>query len=130
MIQRVSSIVNQDATICIMKQTWIKQRREELNITQEDLAARLQLRGVNVARATIGHWEQGRTPAPFEDPEFVKSLAESLNMGISSVLRNAGYPVHSRHSEAAEQAAAIIDRLPEDTQQLVLRIVEQFAKTQ
>jgi transcriptional regulator with XRE-family HTH domain len=112
-----------------MKQTWIKQRREELNITQEDLAARLQLRGVNVARATIGHWEQGRTPAPFEDPEFVKALAESLNMGVSTVLKNAGYPVMTRHSEAAEQAAAIIDRLPDDTQQLVLRIIEQFAKT-
>lgn len=107
---------------------WLKALRESKSITQEELAARLQVLGQEFSRTAIANWEANRHAPPLQDARFRAALAQALNVNAKTLLRAAGYEIESKHSEAAERAAAIIDTLPEDTQQMVLKIVEQLAE--
>jgi transcriptional regulator with XRE-family HTH domain len=105
----------------------MKERREELGLSQDDLAARLQSAGLNVSRASISHWEMGRYDAPLHDADFRRALATALRLKPRVMLLMAGYEVEDDpHSEAAERAAYIIDQLPPEKQRLALGILEQF----
>lgn len=112
-----------------MEQTknWLKQNRQKLGLSQEELTARLQVAGIDVSRATVSHWENGRYNLPLESVEFRQALANILNMDIKTLLKLAGYEVESKtHSETAERVAWIVDQLPPDKQQLALKLVEQL----
>lgn len=99
-------------------------------MNQEDLAARLQVEGIDVTRSAVSHWENGRYQIPLDDPNVRRAIAKVLRINIRTLLKFAGYEVDNEiHSIYAEQIAAIIDQLPEEKQQLVLRLVEQLAKT-
>lgn len=105
---------------------WMRDRRDSLGITQEDLAARLQLRGYDVGRGSISHWESGRYRPPMDDTLFVEALADALQLDVPTVLRMSGYAVIANHSDLAERLAAIADRLPEQRRRQLLRIAETF----
>lgn len=57
----------------------IKKRRKELNITQEELANRL-----NVTRAAISNWEVGRN---YPDIQLLVKLSDELNISLDQLLR-------------------------------------------
>ena len=57
----------------------IKKRRTELNITQEELAKRL-----NVTRAAISNWEVGRN---YPDIQLLVKLSDELNISLDQLLR-------------------------------------------
>lgn len=57
----------------------IKNRRTELNITQEELAKRL-----NVTRAAISNWEVGRN---YPDIQLLVKLSDELNISLDKLLR-------------------------------------------
>ena len=57
----------------------IKKRRKELNITQEELANRL-----NVTRAAISNWEVGRN---YPDIQLLVKLSDVLNISLDQLLR-------------------------------------------
>ena len=106
---------------------WLKKRRKELNFTQEDIAARLQLSGFQYTAGSISHWETERHSPPLDDPKFSSAMAEVLQISVGTLLTLAGYDVSRKtYSEAAERAAWIIDQLPPDKQQLALKLVEQL----
>lgn len=108
---------------------WIKERRIELNINQDELAARLQTLGIDVTRGTVSHWENGRHPVPLHDTQVRQALSKALRMSIRGMLIQAGFEIaDAEHSEAAERAAYIINQLPEAQQQLAIQILEQFMK--
>jgi transcriptional regulator with XRE-family HTH domain len=107
---------------------WLKKRREQLGLNQEQLAARLQVAGFDVTRASISHWEVGRHDPPLDNAEFRKALAQALRISASGLLKMAGYEVTTDMSDNAKQAAEIIDQLPEDQQLLALGILEQILR--
>lgn len=110
-----------------MNTNWIRTRRKDLRISQEELAARLQIEGVELTAGTISHWENGRYNPPLEDPAFRQALAAALRLSPKNMLSLAGYEVidHPR-TEAGERAAFIVDQLPPDKQDLALGILEQL----
>lgn len=57
----------------------IKKRRQELNMTQEDLAQKL-----NVARSTISNWEIGRN---YPDIQLIVSISDALDLSLDTLLR-------------------------------------------
>lgn len=103
---------------------WLKNRRQHLGMSQEDLAARLQLSGFDIARSTVSHWEQARYRPPFENPAFVKVMSEILDLDVPKMLYMAGFDIQTTHGELAEQGAYIIDSLPPDKQRLAIRLLE------
>lgn len=104
---------------------WLKNRREAIDLRQDELAAKLQIEGFDVSRATISNWETGRHEPPMHDPEFRHALARSLRLNVRTMLKLAGYEVTEQpHSTTAELAADLIDRLPPEKQQLALRLIE------
>lgn len=106
---------------------WLKKRRKELNFTQEDIAARLQLLGFQYTAGSISHWEQERHSPPLDDPKFSSAMADALQISVGTLLTLAGYDVGKKtHSETAERVAFIVDKLPPDKQQLALKLVEQL----
>jgi transcriptional regulator with XRE-family HTH domain len=106
---------------------WIRQRRQQLGIeTQDEFAARLQIAGYAVTRASISHWEKGRHMPPFEDPLFRTALSQVLRMPESEIIRLAGYGVSGIRSSEAERAAYIIDQLSTEQRKLAIKVLEQF----
>lgn len=57
----------------------IKSKRTKLNITQEELAKRL-----NVTRAAISNWEVGRN---YPDIQFLVKISDELNISLDQLLR-------------------------------------------
>lgn len=57
----------------------IKTRRTELNLTQEDLAKRL-----NVSRTASSKWEQQRN---YPDIELLVAISDILNISLDKLLR-------------------------------------------
>ncbi|GIL12522.1 MAG: hypothetical protein BroJett038_12420 [Chloroflexota bacterium] len=108
--------------------TWIKERRIDLKMSQEDLAARLQLEGFQVTAGAISHWENGRHDPPLENPEFRIAIGKALRLNPTALLRRAGYEVANELSDNARQAAEIVDQLSEEQQRLALGILEQILR--
>ena len=110
---------------------WLRQRRKELDLTYDDLAARLAIEGFVITAGSISHWEKGRHKPPMDDPDFRKALAAALRVNVRTLLKMAGYEVVPiEHTTRAEQVAHLVDKLPPDQQELALRLVEQLAKSQ
>lgn len=104
-----------------MRDNWIKRRRTELDLNQDDLAARLEIAGFSATRGSISHWENERYQPPLDDPNFRQAMAKALKLNVPEMLAMAGYEVRiNPQSDAAKRGAAIIDRLPEDARNLAL----------
>lgn len=80
----------------------IKTVRKQRGMTQEELAARL-----NVVRQTVSKWEKGLS---VPDAELLKKLAEILETDVSTLL---GAPINteSNANEIAEQLSRINEQL-------------------
>lgn len=107
---------------------WLKRRRGEINLTQEELASKLQLAGFDIARATVGHWETGKVAIPLHDPRFIKTLSGILYMPMPTILKLAGFEFGDKHHEISEEIAYLVDDLPPEKQELALRLVQQLTK--
>lgn len=108
---------------------WIKALRERSNITQDELAARLEIEGFSVSRSTIAAWESDRHEPPLSNPMFRRALSRATRMNVRTLLKVAGYEVDEiTGSLYAERAANLIDLMSEDRKQLALRILEELAK--
>ena len=103
---------------------WLRQRREELGLTQDELTARLQTEGLDISRSTLSHWEVGRFKPPLGDKASRDSLARALRMSVKEMLKRSGYDVTLERSEAAERAAYLVDQMDEDMQDKAVRILE------
>lgn len=108
---------------------WLKALRSRAGIqSQEELAAALQLRGLDISRSTVSHWEKDRYLPDFSNPELRIALAELLRVDLVTLLRSAGYEIQTSHSEIAERVAHIVDRLPPDKQRVILTVAEELSK--
>jgi transcriptional regulator with XRE-family HTH domain len=79
-----------------MKADWLKTRREQLQISQEELSNRLQALGINTSRATVSHWETDRYNIPLDNAEFRQALATVLRLSIVDLLIAAGFEIQSK----------------------------------
>ena len=109
-----------------LMQKWLKNRREQIGITQDELSTQLELEGFAVTRATISHWETGKAEPDFNNPRFRAALANALKMSIHTMLIAAGYEFRSQFSDDALRAADIVDHLTEDKKKLALVLLEQI----
>lgn len=106
-----------------MAAEWLRERRKELHLSQEELAARLQVRGFDLTPGAISHWENGRNIMPIEQTDFRQALAASLNLSVRELLKRAGYEVlRTARTDEAEIAAEIIDQLDSEHRKLALRL--------
>jgi transcriptional regulator with XRE-family HTH domain len=104
---------------------WLKIRREELDLSQEELAARLQADGIEISRSGVSAWETERNNPPLEEEAFRKALAHALRLSIHELLARAGFEtIQGRQSREAEVAASLVERMPPDKRKMALRILE------
>lgn len=109
---------------------FIVQRRKELDISQEELTARLQTEGILISRSTLSNWERGISTPPYEDQQFRLALAHALKLPIQTILKRAGYEVEKPvYTDAAERAAYIMEHLSRDKRDLALGILEKLLET-
>lgn len=111
-----------------MENYWLRERRKQLDLNQADLAARLQVAGFNIDRASISHWEVGRHQPPLDNPDFRKALAQALKVSVPTLLKMAGYEVTGEFSEEAREAAEIVDQLRAKDRRLALDILRRMLK--
>ena len=106
---------------------WLRKRREELDLSQDELAAQLQVAGVVASRSAVSAWETERNKAPLDDVAFRQVLGRILRLSEPELLKRAGFVVmRTNRSEAAELAADLINDLPPDRQELAIRLIEQL----
>lgn len=100
---------------------FLRKRRQEIGITQVELANRLSDRGHETSHARVGHWETGRNKPPLNDPHFREVLAASLEIDENVMMATLGYVIYEdQRSEEALLAASIVDRLPPDVREFAL----------
>jgi transcriptional regulator with XRE-family HTH domain len=110
---------------------WMQRKRKDSNLNQDELAAKLQIAGFDVGRTTISNWETGRSTPPFDDPKFVRALANALRISVIDVLSLAGYELSvDKDKESARRAADIVNQLSQEKQRLALRILEDFLEAE
>lgn len=85
--------------------SWLRQKRELLNLSQEELAARLQLAGLSVTRATVSHWETGRVPSPLDEATALKAISEALDVSVDEILEEIGIHTTTDHLSPREREA-------------------------
>jgi transcriptional regulator with XRE-family HTH domain len=108
---------------------FLKSRRFQLGITQEELARRLTSFGHETGSKRVGHWETGRNKPPLEDAGFRDALARSLEMDINTLLDELGYIVdESELSLEARRAANIVEHLPPAGRQLAIDYLQVLEK--
>jgi transcriptional regulator with XRE-family HTH domain len=111
------------------KQIWLTRRREELRLSQEDLATQLQLHGIDITRPTISHWENGRHLIPLNDPQMRAALARSLNLSIRELLIRAGYEIDDDPIDMLTKATeSLLHTLTPEQRAAVASIVQSFAR--
>lgn len=93
--------------------TWIKKRRNELKMTQEEVTARLQLGGLDISRSAFAHWDSGRYKPPLDQPNVRHILADALELDVREMLVLAGYEVtENEEDELVVRATIIMSNLP------------------
>lgn len=108
----------------------IRERREELRITQEDLGIAITLHGFNVSRSTISSWELERCHFPVRIKEARLALARALKLSEEEIAKAGDLLVETDFSENALKAASIIDRLTEETQETAIIILSALEQKQ
>ena len=110
-------------------ENWIAKRRDEIGLSQEELARRLQSSGFNISRATLSNWENEKVTTPLHDPDFRTAFADALEVSRRKLLELAGYEVTgTRYSELTERAADLIDDLPPSQQAFVLNFINWYTQ--
>lgn len=103
---------------------WIKQRRLELKLSQEEFAASLQLEGLDASRTAVSSWETGRYFPPIEDRESRQAMARALKVSVEDLLSAAGFEIDAAEiSDAARRAASIVNHLPPEKQTLAIDLL-------
>lgn len=103
---------------------WLRKRRLEMNISQDELASRLTQNGFEVSRFGVSNWETERNQLPMDDPVFRWAAAKALEYTPQQLLRHAGYEVNNdQFSENVLIAARILERLPEEAQDMVIDLL-------
>ncbi|MCK6577274.1 MAG: helix-turn-helix domain-containing protein [Anaerolineae bacterium] len=105
---------------------WMKSRREEIRLTQDEIVTQLQMRGVEVSRSAYAAWETGRNPPPLISPDFRSALANIFKLSETELLRRAGLAVYAEHTNEGERAADIVDALEPERRNLALKLLEQL----
>jgi transcriptional regulator with XRE-family HTH domain len=104
---------------------WMLNRREELKLSQEELATRLQLVGLNVSRATVSHWETGKHYPPFHDVEFINKFSQVLEISVLELFERAGYTILKPSTKTAiKRAAFLLARMSPEKEEIALKILE------
>jgi transcriptional regulator with XRE-family HTH domain len=107
-------------------ENWLKKRRADLAISQEELTSKLQVMGFDVSRTTVSGWETGRFYPPIDNPAFRAALATILHLTISEMLVLAGYEIDVEHTPEGSRAASIVDRLPPLQKKYALQLLKLF----
>lgn len=71
--------------------SWLRERREFLDLSQEDIAAQLQTMGFEVSRSMVSHWENDRYHLPLNDVRFMKAIAKVFRISLIDLLAAVGY---------------------------------------
>lgn len=104
---------------------WLKQRREELQLSQEELTKLLNDKHHLLSRSAVSAWENSRSGPSLDDKDYRNYLARALQLDVTELLRRAGYEVlPSKHTNEGERAAFIVDQLPPSKRELALKLLE------
>jgi transcriptional regulator with XRE-family HTH domain len=101
----------------------IRERREELQLTQADLADLMKRQGYSrVVRSTLSHLETGRNKR-LPDPEFFSALADALDLPPKSLLIAAGYLATDEVDldPETEQLAQRVTALPDERRKATIK---------
>jgi transcriptional regulator with XRE-family HTH domain len=108
---------------------FLRYHRKRLDLTQADVAESLTRFGYSISSPMIGHWETGRNKPPINEEKFRLALALTLSMDITQILSEIGFAIdESQRSDAAQQAALIVDYLPVSAKQLAIDYLEVLKK--
>ncbi|MBC7870582.1 MAG: helix-turn-helix transcriptional regulator [Chitinophagaceae bacterium] len=102
---------------------WLKQRRDILGITQDQLAERLTSGGMQITKAAISKWEKGKTPLPLQTAHNRHLIATALELAISELLVLDGYEIDIDFSRETRLIATLCETLSSQDREFILIMV-------
>jgi len=105
---------------------WINHRREQLNMTQKDLAERLTKLGLPLTPGAISQWEKYRVPVPLQIAENRKIISQALALPIREMLILDGYEIEDNWSQSARLVAMLYETLEPSKQETLLILLDHF----
>jgi ribosome-binding protein aMBF1 (putative translation factor) len=103
----------------------IKHRREVLGMSRAELSKQLHDRGVILPESTLRHWEKGSRQGETDwNADFMRVLAETLEMDTVEALHELGFPVVPPGLTIED--LALVQRLrelPEEDRRRVIRML-------
>lgn len=106
---------------------WIKTRRRELGLSQEELAERLSSEGYQVSRGTVAHWEQDRYHPPLDDPTLVNALARAFNISVKQILVEVGFDLTDETISKDELILLeVFEAIPPERRTTAINILKQL----
>jgi transcriptional regulator with XRE-family HTH domain len=107
-------------------QLWMKQRREQLGMSQSEFATLLSRQGLTIKKSAVSKWETGHTPLPLQTPENRRIIAGALQISIQELLILAGYEIETLFSHEARMVAIVFDQLLEAEKEAVIGMMDYF----
>lgn len=108
--------------------TFIKTRRDELDLSLQDVASRLTLNGYPTNKASVWQWEneeKSNRNAPIEKEEFRVALARAFEMDINVLVKLVGWvKVDDERSPEALRAASLVDQMRPDQRPMAVKLLE------
>jgi transcriptional regulator with XRE-family HTH domain len=109
-------------------QLWMKQRREQLGMSQSEFATLLSQQGLTIKKSAVSKWETGHTPLPLQAPENRRIIADALQISIQELLILAGYEIETLFSPEARMVAVVFDQLLAAEKEAVIGMMEYFVE--
>ena len=108
---------------------FLKQRKDDLNLSLSDIETQLNLLGFNVTRSTVGHWMAGTRKPPLKDRKFLDALSTVYKMPIADMLDKMGLvDIAADMSPEARRAVDLIDHMPPEKRKMALDVLEAMAR--
>jgi transcriptional regulator with XRE-family HTH domain len=104
---------------------FLRQRKEELQLSLSEMETQFNLRGYSVTRSSIATWILGTRKPPIKERKFLEALADIFKMSVPELLAGMGLMEEMQGmSPEAMRAAALIEQMPPNQRKMALKVLE------
>jgi transcriptional regulator with XRE-family HTH domain len=99
-------------------------RKQQLDLSYADIAARISLHGYLTAKSTVSNWATGNRNPPLSMVNVRRAIAAALDLDPNQMMHMLGYVVLDEdHTAEGRMAAEIVDSLSENMRGVAISVL-------
>ena len=105
-------------------------RKQELNLSLEEIASNLTSHGYEVTKSAVGYWSTGERSPKLGQKKVRDAIAAVLQIDVNEMMNMLGFTIsEDDRSPEARQVADIVDRMPDDERRRILAVVRAYEES-